>query len=108
LHELENQLQPSSEAIHGRTIPRNTDSGLRVLPSFDLQQLAEELMSGLELVLTEEEEARLREGQEANRSTIWRRPSRSPRCCLLDYGAYPEAFGAIQGVQRAAGRRGGT
>jgi TolB-like protein len=55
---------------------------------FDLQQrLAEELISGLELVLTEDLETAL---------------AFSEALCLLDYGAYPEAFEAIQGVQRAA------
>jgi TolB-like protein len=71
---------------------------------FDLQQrLAEELISGLELVLTEEEEARLRERQEANRiDDLETALAFSEALCLLDYGAYPEAFEAIQGVQRAA------
>jgi hypothetical protein len=71
---------------------------------FDLQQRqAEELISGLELVLTEEEEARLRERQEANRiDDLETALAFSEALCLLDYGAYPEAFEAIQGVQRAA------
>ncbi|HUF76898.1 MAG TPA: CsgG/HfaB family protein [Longimicrobiales bacterium] len=71
---------------------------------FDLQQqLADTLIAGLELVLTEEERARLRAQQEANRiddmETVI---AFSEALCLLDYGAYPEAFEAIQQVQTAA------
>ncbi len=71
---------------------------------FDLQQaLADTLIAGLELVLTEEERARLRERQEANRiDDIETVLAFSEALCLLDYGAYPEAFEAIQRVRSAA------
>jgi hypothetical protein len=71
---------------------------------FDLQQrLADELITGLQLVLTEEEQARLRTQQEANRiDDLETAVAFSEALCLLDYGAYPEAFEAIQGVQSAA------
>jgi TolB-like protein len=71
---------------------------------FDLQQrLADELITGLELVLTEEERARLRTQQEANRiDDLETALAFSEALCLLDYGAYPEALEAIQGVQSAA------
>jgi len=71
---------------------------------FDLQQqLADTLIAGLELVLTEEERARLRTQQEANRiDDLETAVAFSEALCLLDYGAYPEAFEAIQRVQGAA------
>jgi TolB-like protein len=71
---------------------------------FDLQQqLADTLIAGLELVLTEEERARLRTQQEANRiDDVETAIAFSEARCLLDYGAYPEAFEAIQRVQTAA------
>jgi TolB-like protein len=71
---------------------------------FDLQQqLADTLIAGLELVLTEEERARLRTQQEANRiDDVETAIAFSEALCLLDYGAYPEAFEAIQRVQTAA------
>jgi curli biogenesis system outer membrane secretion channel CsgG len=71
---------------------------------FDLQQqLADTLIAGLELVLTEEERAQLRQQQEANRiDDIDTAIAFSEALCLLDYGAYPEAFDAIQRVQTAA------
>jgi hypothetical protein len=71
---------------------------------FDLQQqLADTLIAGLELVLTEEERARLRTQQEANRiDDVETVLAFSEALCLLDYGAYPEAFEAIQRVQTAA------
>jgi TolB-like protein len=71
---------------------------------FDLQQsLADTLIAGLELVLTEEERARLRTQQEANRiDDLETALAFSEALCLLDYGAYPEALEAMQGVQSAA------
>jgi len=71
---------------------------------FDLQQqLADTLIAGLELVLTEEERAQLRAQQEANRiDDVETAIAFSEALCLLDYGAYPEAFEAIQRVRSAA------
>jgi hypothetical protein len=71
---------------------------------FDLQQqLADTLIAGLELVLTEEERARLRTQQEANRiDDLDTALAFSEALCLLDYGAYVDAFEVIQGVQSAA------
>jgi len=71
---------------------------------FDLQQqLADTLIAGFELVLTEEERALLRAQQEANRiDDVETMVAFSEALCLLDYGAYPEAFEAIQRVQSAA------
>ncbi len=71
---------------------------------FDLQQqLADTLIAGLQLVLTEEERAQLRQQQEANRiDDLDTALAFSDALCLLDYGAYPEAFEAIQRVQTAA------
>jgi TolB-like protein len=71
---------------------------------FDLQQqLADTLIAGLELVLTEEERALLRTQQEANRiDDLETAVAFSEALCLLDYGAYPEAFEAIQRVEGAA------
>jgi TolB-like protein len=71
---------------------------------FDLQQqLADTLIAGFELVLTEEERARLRAQQESNRiDDVETMIAYSEALCLLDYGAYPEAFEAIQRVRSAA------
>lgn len=71
---------------------------------FDLQQrLADQVVEGLELVLTEEEEERLRAQQEANRiDDMETMIAYSEALCLLDYGAYGDAFEAIQDVQRMA------
>jgi TolB-like protein len=71
---------------------------------FDLQQqLADTLIAGLQLVLTEEERALLRAQQEANRiDDVETAIAFSEALCLLDYGAYPEALDAIQRVQSAA------
>ena len=71
---------------------------------FDLQQqLADTLIAGLELVLTEEERALLQQQQQANRiDDVDTALAFSEALCLLDYGAYPEAFEAIQRVQTAA------
>jgi TolB-like protein len=71
---------------------------------FDLQQqLADTLIAGLELVLSEEEQARLRAQQEANRiDDLETAVAFSEALCLMDYGAYEEAFEAIQDVQSAA------
>jgi TolB-like protein len=71
---------------------------------FDLQQrLADELIAGFGLVLTEEQEARLREQQEANRiDDVETMVAFSQALCLLDYGAYVDGLEAMQNVQRAA------
>lgn len=71
---------------------------------FDLQQrLADQLIEGFELVLTEEERELLRAQQEANRiDDLDTFLAFSNALCLLDYGAYEEAFEAIQDVQHAA------
>lgn len=71
---------------------------------FDLQQqLADELIAGLEIVLTEEERAQLRERQEANRiDDMGTALAYSEVLCLLDHGAYVEAFEQVQDVQSAA------
>jgi hypothetical protein len=54
-------------------------------------------------VLTEEEQARLRAQQEANRiDDLDTALAFSEALCLLDYGAYEEAFEVIQRVQSAA------
>ena len=70
----------------------------------DLQQrLADQLIDGLELVLTEEERARLRAQQEANRiDDLETMVAFSDALCLLDHGAYVQGFEAMQGVQRQA------
>lgn len=71
---------------------------------FDLQQrLADQLVEGFELVLTEEERERLRAQQEANRiDDLETFVAFSQALCLLDYGEFAQAFEAIQNVQRAA------
>lgn len=71
---------------------------------FDLQQqLADQLVEGLDLVLTEEERARLREQQQANRiDDLDTFVAFSQALCLLDYGAYDDALEAMQDVQLSA------
>lgn len=71
---------------------------------FDLQQrLADQVVEGLELVLTEEEEAALRARQEANRiDDLETMVAFSDALCLLDHGAYVEGFEEMQTVQRRA------
>lgn len=71
---------------------------------FELQQsLADQLVEGFELVLTEDERARLRERQEENRiDDLDTMVAFSEALCLLDHGAYDQAFEAVQDVQRAA------
>jgi hypothetical protein len=71
---------------------------------FELQQrLADELVAGFGLVLTEEQKERLREQQEANRiDDVETALAFSHALCLLDYGAYVDGVQAMQGVQRAA------
>ena len=71
---------------------------------FDLQQrLAAELIQGFELVLTEEEQQRLRERQEANRIDDLETMVRfSQALCMMDAGAYVEAGEALQDVQQRA------
>lgn len=71
---------------------------------FDLQQsLADRLVEGFELVLTEDERTLLRERQEENRiDDLDTMVAFSEALCLLDHGAYEQAFEAVQDVQRAA------
>lgn len=71
---------------------------------FDLQEkLAEQLVQGLDLVLTEEERERLRAQQEANRiDDLATFVAFSEALCLLDYGAYAEGLEKMQEVQTAA------
>lgn len=71
---------------------------------FDLQQrLADELVQGLDLVLTEEERARLREQQEANRiDDLQTFVAFSQALCLMDYGDYAGGLEKMQEVQLAA------
>ena len=71
---------------------------------FDLQQrLADQLVEGLDLVLTEEERERLRAQQESNRiDDLQTFVAFSEALCLLDYGAYSEGLEKMQEVQLAA------
>lgn len=71
---------------------------------FDLQQrLADQLVEGLDLVLTEEERERLRQQQEANRiDDLATFVAFSQALCLLDYGEYAEGLEKMQDVQLAA------
>jgi TolB-like protein len=71
---------------------------------FDLQQqLADEVVLGFGIVLTEEEQGRLRAQQEANRiDDVDTALKFSEALCLIDYGAYTDAFEVMQDVQSAA------
>jgi TolB-like protein len=71
---------------------------------FDLQQrLSDQVIAGLELALTEEEERMLREQQQANRiDDVETMVAFSQALCLLDYGAYLDGLEAMQEVQEAA------
>lgn len=71
---------------------------------FDLQQrLSDQVVQGLELVLTEEEQAKLRAQQESNRIDDMETMLKfSEALCLLDYGAYVEAADLLQDVQADA------
>ncbi len=71
---------------------------------FDLEQrLADQLVEGMELVLTEDQRALMRAQQEANRiDDMETALAFSQALCLLDYGAYVDAFDQIQKVQRMA------
>lgn len=71
---------------------------------FDLQQrLANELIAGFEIVLTEEEQASLRAQQEAGRiDDVETALAFSEALCLMDYGDYINAFQVIQDVERQA------
>jgi len=71
---------------------------------FDLQQrLSDQVIEGLELALTVEEERSLRERQEANRiDDVETMVAFSQALCLLDYGAYLDGIEAMQDVQEAA------
>lgn len=71
---------------------------------FDLQQrLADELVQGFGLVLTEEQEARLRAQQEANRiDDVQTALKFSEALCLMDYGAYLDAVEVMNEVRDEA------
>ena len=71
---------------------------------FDLQQrLADQIIEGLELALTDEERRLLAERQEENRiDDLETLVGYSEALCLMDDGSYVEALDAIQNVQRAA------
>lgn len=71
---------------------------------FDLQQaLADQIIEGLQLVLTEEQRTRLREQQEANRiDDLHTVVAFSHALCLMDYGEYADAIDVLQDVQMAA------
>lgn len=71
---------------------------------FDLEQrVADELVDGLGMILTEEDRERLRAQQEANRiDDLETAVAFSQALCLLDNGAYVEGFGKIQEVHQAA------
>lgn len=71
---------------------------------FDLQQrLADELVEGFGLVLTEEQRDRLRAQQEANRiDDVQTALKFSEALCLLDYGAYLDAVEVMNEVRDEA------
>ena len=71
---------------------------------FDLEQrLSDELVDGLGVVLTAEDRERLRAQQEANRiDDLETAVAFSQALCLLDNGAYVQAFDKIQEVHQAA------
>lgn len=71
---------------------------------FDLQQqLADQFMDGLSVVLTEEDRARLREQQEANRiDDLETMVAFSQALCLMDNGYYVDAFDKMQEVHDRA------
>ncbi len=67
------------------------------------QQLADQLVDGMQLVLTEDQRARMKAQQEANRiDDLETAVAFSQALCFLDYGDYVEAFDKIQDVQEAA------
>jgi TolB-like protein len=71
---------------------------------FDLQQsLADQIIDGLEIALTEEEQRLLAERQQENRiDDMETLVGYSQALCYLDNGSYAEALDRIQEVQRAA------
>lgn len=71
---------------------------------FDLQQaLADQIIEGLELALTEEERRLLAERQAENRiDDIDALIGYSQALCLIDEGSYGDALDVIQDVERAA------
>lgn len=71
---------------------------------FDLQErLADQVVQGLELVLTEDEQQRLREQQEANRiDDLETMVEFSRGLCLLDGGSYVEGLEQMQEVRQRA------
>jgi TolB-like protein len=71
---------------------------------FDLQQaLADQIIEGLQLVLTEDERRMLAERQQENRiDDMQALIGYSQALCMIDEGSYVEALDVLQGVQRAA------
>lgn len=71
---------------------------------FDLQQrLADQIIEGLELALTEEEQRLLSERQQENRiDDLDTLVGYSEALCLIDEGSYGEALDVMEDVQRAA------
>ena len=70
---------------------------------FELEQrLADQLVEGMQLVLTEDQRDRMRARQEANRIDLETAVAFSRALCYMDYGAYVEAFEEIQGVRQTA------
>ena len=71
---------------------------------FDLQQaLADQIIEGLDLVLTEEEERLLAQRQEENRiDDLDTLVGYSQALCLAEEGNYVDALDVMQGVQRSA------
>jgi len=71
---------------------------------FDLQQrLADQIIEGLEVVLTEEERRQLSDRQEENRiDDLDALIAYSQALCLIDDGSFVEALDVIEGAQSAA------
>ncbi len=71
---------------------------------FELQEgLADQVVEGLRLVLSEEDRRRLEARQQANRlPDLETAKAFSQALCLLDHGAYVQAFDAIQKVRERA------
>jgi TolB-like protein len=88
----------TSEIVKTADVTGRTDS------LFTLEQhLSDELIDGLGLVLTQDDRDRLRAQQEANRiDDLETALAFSRALCLLDNGAYVQAFDKIQEVHSAA------
>ena len=100
----EMRLDPRVASVETTEIIQTADATGLKDELFALQQiLAEQLIEGLALALTEEDRERLRAQQEANRiDNVEAALAFSHALCLLDEGAYVEAFDQIQDVQSAA------